>query len=107
MYRARKDVSEGSYLLGKVWVRDLQGLFFRFAISFSVQSKANILAMDSRHCSAFLGPLFFFPNLVLGIGTSRAFGKSFISPFRDFIPPFPCGISELTDDDLPVLPIRL
>ena len=79
----------------------------RFAISLSVQSKENMLAMDSRHYSAFLGPLFFFPDFVLVIWISGIFGKSFISPFRDFIAPVPCGISELTDEDLPVLPIRL
>jgi hypothetical protein len=52
---------------------NLQGLLLRLTISFRVQSKENMLAMDSKHYSAFLGPLFFLPIFPGIEGFSTAF----------------------------------
>jgi hypothetical protein len=49
----------------------LHGLFFRLAISFRVQSNANMLETDSRHCAEFLGPLLF----LRGFGPATSVGS--------------------------------
>ena len=49
----------------------LHGLFLRLAISFRVQSNANMLETASRHCAEFLGPLFF----LMGFGPATSVGS--------------------------------